>query len=120
MPRVLLLLPTTTYRTKAFVEAALKLDVDVVAASEQPSTLAANNPQGLLALNFNDPGRAAQQAVEFATRFPIDAVIPVDEDTAVVAASIAEVLMLRHNTVDATITAKKSKAHLLVGAPRLR
>jgi len=26
MPRVLLLLPTTTYRTKAFVEAALKLD----------------------------------------------------------------------------------------------
>jgi len=106
MPRVLLLLPTTTYRTRAFVEAALKLDVDVVAASERPSTLAANNPQGLVTLNFNDPERAAQQTVEFATRFPIDAVIPVDEDTAVVAASIAQALKLSHNSVEAATTAK--------------
>jgi len=106
MPRVLLLLPTTTYRTKAFVEAALKLDVDVVAASEQPSTLAAKNPQGLLTLNFNDPERAAQQTIEFANRFSIDAVIPVDEDTAVVAASIARALKLSHNSVEAATTAK--------------
>ena len=106
MPRVLLLLPTTTYRTKAFVEAALKLDVDVVAVSEQPSTLAAKNPQGLLTLNFNDPEQAAQQTVEFATRFPIDAVIPVDEDTAVVAASIARALKLKQNSVEAAMIAK--------------
>jgi biotin carboxylase len=106
MPRVLLLLPTTTYRTKAFVEAALKLDVDVVAASEQPSTLLDTNPEGLLTLNFNQPARAKLQAQEFAERFPVDAVIPVDEDTAVVAASIAEALRLEHNPVDAAITAK--------------
>src|SRR6266404_159366 len=106
MPRVLLLLPTTTYRTKAFVEAALKLDVDVVAASEQPSTLLSTNPEGLLTLDFNDPARARDQAQEFASRFAVDAVIPVDEDTAVVAASIAEALTLGHNPVDAAITAK--------------
>ena len=86
---MLLLLPTTTYRTKAFVDAALKLDVDVVAASEQPSTLASKNPEGLLELDFSEPERAARQAGEFAAEFPIDAVIPVDEDTAVVAASVA-------------------------------
>ncbi len=106
MPRVLLLLPTTTYRTKAFVEAALKLDVDVVAASEQPSTLANRNPEGLLTLDFSEPERAAQQAEGFAAQFPIDAVIPVDEDTAVVAASVARGLKLRHNSVEAAITAK--------------
>ncbi len=106
MPRVLLLLPTTTYRTKAFVDAALKLDVDVVAASEQPSTLASKNPEGLLELDFSDPERAARQAREFAAQFPIDAVIPVDEDTAVVAASVAHGLKLRHNSVPAAITAK--------------
>ena len=106
MPRVLLLLPTTTYRTKAFVDAALKLDVDVVAASEQPSTLASNNPEGLLTLDFAEPERAARQAREFANRFPIDAVIPVDEDTAVVAASVAQGLKLRHNPVAAAKTAK--------------
>ena len=106
MPRVLLLLPTTTYRTKAFVDAALKLDVDVVAASEQPSTLARMNPAGLLTLAFSEPERAVRQAHEFAARFPIDAVIPVDEDTAVVAASVAQGLKLRHNSVEAAIIAK--------------
>ena len=106
MPRVLLLLPTTTYRTKAFVEAALKLEVDVVAASEQPSTLASRNPEGFLTLDFSEPERAARQAIEFAAQFPIDAVIPVDEDTAVVAASVAYGLKLRHNPVEAAITAK--------------
>jgi biotin carboxylase len=106
MPRVLLLLPTTTYRTKAFIDAALKLDVDVVAASEQPSTLASKNPEGLLTLDFSEPERAARQAREFADQFPIDAVIPVDEDTAVAAAHVAHRLKLRHNPVDAAITAK--------------
>jgi biotin carboxylase len=106
MPRVLLLLPTTTYRTKAFVDAAMKLDVDVVAASEHPNTLADKNPAGLLTLDFSQPGRAARQAEQFAAQFPIDAVIPVDEDTAVVAAYIAEGLRLRHNPVEAAFTAK--------------
>jgi biotin carboxylase len=106
MPRVLLLLPTTTYRTKAFVDAALKLDVDVVAASEQPSTLASTNPEGLITLDFSHPERAARQACEFGSQYPIDAVIPVDEDTAVVAASVAQALRLRHNPVEAAITAK--------------
>src|SRR5260370_29032060 len=106
MPRVLLLLPTTTYRTKAFVEEALKMHVDVVAASEQPITLADKNPEGLLTLDFDEPGRAARQVEEFAAQFPIDAVIPVDEDTAVVAASVAQALKLRHNPAEAAITAK--------------
>src|SRR5262245_58455231 len=106
MPRVLLLLPTTTYRTKAFVDAALKLDVDVVAASEQPSTLADKNPQELLTLDFSDPDRAARQAKDFAAEFPIDAVIPVDEDTAVVSAFVADTLKLDHNPIDAAMAAK--------------
>src|SRR6266498_3450175 len=43
MPRLLLLLPTTTYRTAAFVEAARQMGVELTVASEQPSTLAAAN-----------------------------------------------------------------------------
>lgn len=82
------------------------MHVDVVAASEQPSTLADKNPEGLLTLDFDEPGRAARQVEEFAAQFPIDAVIPVDEDTAVVAASVAQALKLRHNPVEAAITAK--------------
>jgi len=106
MPRVILLLPTTTYRTKAFIDAALKLDVEVVAASEQPNTLASKNPEALITLDFSEPERAARQVSEFAERFPIDAIIPVDEDTAVVAASVAQGLKLQHNSLDAAVIAK--------------
>jgi biotin carboxylase len=106
MARILLLLPTTTYRAKAFLDAALKIGVDVVAASERSSTLETAHPSSLLSLDFNDPQRAASQAVEFARRFPIDAVIPVDEDTAVVAAQVARALGLAHNSVEAAYAAK--------------
>ena len=106
MPRILLLLPTTTYRTKAFVDAALKLNVDVTAASEHPSTLSQQNPSTLLTLNLFDPDEAAAQAVAFDSEYPIDAVIPVDEDTAVAAAHISEALNLRQNPVRAAAAAK--------------
>jgi len=99
-------LPTTTYRTKAFIDAALKLGVEVVAASEQPSTMAAKNPAGLLALNFFEPEKAGSEAAQFARQFPIDAVIPVDEDTAVVAAAVARALKLDHNSIESTRAAK--------------
>ncbi len=106
MPRLLLLLPTTTYRTKAFIDAAMKLGVEVVAASEQPSTLAQKNPAGLLTLDFLDPEKAGREAAEFARGFPVNAVIPVDEDTAVIAASIARALALDHNSVESVRAAK--------------
>jgi biotin carboxylase len=106
MPRVLLLLPTTTYRTKAFVDAALKLDVEVTAAAERPSTLEGKNPSGLLTLDLFDPERAARQAQGFAKDFPVDTVIPVDEDTAVAAAVVARALGLEHNPVSSVRTAK--------------
>jgi len=106
MSRVMLLLPTTTYRTKAFVDAALKLKVDVVAASEQPSTLASRNPEGLITLDFANPELATLRAKEYATHYPVDAVIPVDEETAVVAAHVAKALKLDHNPIETAITAK--------------
>lgn len=111
MPRVLLLLPTTTYRTKAFMEAALRLGVDVVAASDERNALADKNPTGLITLDFLDPESAARDAKEFAASHAIDAIIPVDEDTAITAASVARVISLRHNSVESTVTAKNK--HLM-------
>lgn len=106
MPRVLLLLPTTTYRAEALLSAARHLGVAVTIASEEPSTLEHANPGGLLTLDFRDPERAARKAVEFARTYPIDAVVPVDEDTAVVAASISAALSLRHNSIESALAAR--------------
>lgn len=106
MPRVLLLLPTTTYRTKAFIDAALELGIDVTTASEETSSLAKNNPDTLWTLNFFDPILAKQHALVLAEKYPVDAIIPVDEDTAVVAAVVAEALGLNYNPVLAAKIAK--------------
>jgi len=111
MPRVLLLLPTTTYRTKAYLDAARKVGVDVVAASEQANVLAARNPEGLLALDLYNPDEAARQVRGFAAEHAIDAVIPVDEDTAVAASAIAGELHLNHNPINAARAAKNK--HLM-------
>ena len=106
MPRVLLLLPTTTYRTKAYLDAAHRIGVDVVAASEWMSTLAAHNPKGLLTLDLFNADEAARQAQRYANEYAIDAVIPVDEDTAVAAAAIADTLQLNYNPPAAARAAK--------------
>jgi len=101
-----LLLPTVTYRTVAFVEAARRLGVDVTVASERPSTFERANPTGLVTLDFADPARAAGQARAFARTHPVHGVLGVDDDTAVVAAAIAEQLGLRGNPVAAAEAAR--------------
>ena len=116
-PRLLLLLPTVTYRTVAFVEAARRLGADLTVASERPSTFERANPTGLVTLDFADPTHAAAQVREFARAHPVHGVVAVDDDTAVVAAAIAEVLGLRGNPVAAAAAArdKHQQRQLLAG-----
>jgi len=106
MPRLLLLLPSTTYRTAAFVDAARRIGANLTVASEQPSTLEAANPAGLLTLDFQHPERAADQVHDFARRHPIDAVVGVDDDTAVVASVVSARLRLPGNPVEASQAAR--------------
>ncbi len=104
--RLLLLLPTATYRTAAFVEAARRLGVGLTVASERPSTFQHANPGGLVTLDLSDPDRAAAQARAFAREHPLQGVVGVDDDTAVVAAAIAGALGLRGNDVAAARAAR--------------
>ena len=108
MDRLLLLLPTTTYRTQAFLDAARTLGVDVVCASEKPSTFEAQAPDHLLTLDFADPDASAVKVAVFADRRPLSAVVGVDDLTTVAAAAIAERLGLRSSAV-AAVTAARDK-----------
>jgi phosphoribosylaminoimidazole carboxylase (NCAIR synthetase) len=103
---LLLLLPTTTYRTAAFVEAARQLGVELTVASEQASTLESVNPAGFLTLDFQYPERAADLVRTFTQKHPINGVVGVDDDTAVVAAAVAERLQLKGNPVAAALAAR--------------
>jgi len=116
----LLLLPSTTYRTTAFVEAARRIGADLTVASERPSTLEAANPAGLLTLDFQHPERAADEAQVFARQHPIDAVVGVDDDSAVVAAAVAERLRLKGNPLAAAVAARdKHRQRQLLAAAKV-
>src|SRR5205814_9006844 len=94
-PRLLLQLPTTTYRATPFVEAARQLGVELTVASEERSTIQSMSLGGLVTLPLNDPQRAATEAFLFSRTYPIAAVVGVDDDTAIVAATIAQRLGLK-------------------------
>ena len=82
MPRVLLLLPTTTYRAGDFLEAAKGLGVEVVVASERPNVFQEAQPGRYLSLDFFNPDKAARQAIDFAATRPSrisSALIPVTQ-----------------------------------------
>ncbi len=109
-PRLLLLIPTTTYRAEAFVEAARRLDVNLTVASEHGSTFSATEPERLLTLDFTDPKRAAEQVRKFATDHPVSAVFGVDDGTAVVAAHASRALRIGHNPIEAVEAAGNKHA----------
>ena len=108
--RLLLLLPTRTYRTEAFIDAATRLGVELVCASERPSTLEELSPNSLVTLDFADPYGSAETIVRFARSRPIDAVVGVDDLTTVTAAAISQRLGLKANALPAVTTARDKHA----------
>ena len=105
-PRILLLLPTRTYRATDFLEAALKLNVEVVVASEEAATIADLSPRQTLVLDFGSPTAAAQAITEFAETYPLAAIIGVDDDTTLLATTASEALGLPHNPVASAKTTR--------------
>ena len=108
MPRLLLLLPTRTYRAEAFLAAARCLHVSVTIGCERRPEELTSSSDELLPIDVRDPEAAAPIAVVFARQHPIDAVIGVDDVTAVTAAAIAQAIGLPHNSV-ASVTAARNK-----------
>jgi len=100
-PRLLLILPSTTYRAAAFIEAAGRLDLDLTIGSDHRSTLAAAQPARLLALDFGSAEAIAGVVRDFHARHPLTGVLGVSDETAIVAAIASEAIGVPHNSVDA-------------------
>ncbi|HZU79329.1 MAG TPA: hypothetical protein VE991_05390, partial [Acidimicrobiales bacterium] len=109
MARVLLLVPSATYRAPDFLDAARALDVEVVVASEEAHAMAAAMGSRALVLPLDDPEAAAAAIVAHDQRAPIDAVVAVDDQGTVVAAEASRRLGLVHND-PAAVRAARDKA----------
>ncbi len=111
MPRVMLLIPSASYRAQDFLAAAEQLGVDVVVASDRRSPLADLHPERQVGLDYDDPQAGAAQAEAYARRYPLDAIVAVDDAGTRLAAHASRRLELPHNPVHA-VEATRNKALL--------
>lgn len=109
MARVLLLLPTSTYRAADFIAAARVLGAEVIVGSDQRQALAEAMDGRSLQIDFHVPEAAAEAIAAFARQVPIDAVVPVDDQGVLAAGLAAELLGLPHNS-RAAVAATRNKA----------
>ena len=124
MTRLLLLIPSTSYRAADFLAAAQRLGVEVAVGSDRAQVLEAYSEGRTATFDFTDLGRGVEEIVAYAKRYPLGAVLGTDEETTVLAARACEALGLRHNppaAVAATIDKHRFRSTLAaagVAGPR--
>ncbi len=103
--RVLLLMSPATYRAGAFLNAARRLNLEVVVGIDLPETLSEywHVPLGL---DFVDHNASVRTIVEFAQEHPIHAIISVDDSATELAARASAELGLAHNSPQAAEAAR--------------
>ncbi len=108
--RLLLLVPTTSYRIGDFLDAAERLGVDVAVGSDERQVLELYSDDGTLSVDFDDLDRGVAGIVAYNAAFQLAAIIGVDDETTLIAAKASQALGLPHNTPDSVAaTANKHR-----------
>lgn len=106
--RVLVILPTETYRAADFVEAADALGVDLAVASEGSIPLLPADRT--VEIDCARPEWSAERLADLASTTPVDAVVAADDQGVVLAAMASERLGLPHNPPDAAAATRDKLA----------
>ena len=109
--RVLLLLPSETYRAADFLAAARSLGVEVVIGCERRQAMAGSMGDRAIVVPLKAVERAVATIVALHARRPLDAVLAVDDQGLMVAAAASERLGMAHNP-PAAAAATRDKAAL--------
>jgi biotin carboxylase len=116
--RVLIIAPNGSYRSAPFMQAATRLQAEVMIASEGPLAASDTNRPGL-SLPLDNPTAALEKIVDAATITPFSAILGTDDSTTELAALAAARLGLVHNPVDAVRLARRkdlARARLAVAS----
>ena len=111
MPTVVLLVPTSTYRARDFVDAARALGADLVVATDEAPAIADPTGTRTIAVPLDDVDAAARELLALDDRRGVDAVVALDDRGVEVAAAAAERLGLPHNPPTA-VAATRDKSRL--------
>src|SRR6478672_10591215 len=116
MPRVLLLATTTGYQTRAFGEAAARLGVELVFATDRCHLIEDPWQDHAVPIRFYDEDRSVAAILEAAAVRPIDGVLVAGDRPTVIGARVAEQLGLPWHPPAAAAAAR----HKLLTRERLR
>jgi len=94
MPRVLLLATTTGYQTRAFGEAAERLGIGLIFATDRCNVLEDPWQDAAIPIRFQDEIGSALTILDAAAKTPIDGALAVGDRPTVIAARVAEGLGL--------------------------
>lgn len=111
MGRLLLLVPTTSYRVGDFLDAARRLGVDVAVGSNRRQVLEQFAEGKTVTLDFTDLEKGVAQVRAYARAYPLQAIVPVDDEPVPLAAEASLALGLPHNTPD-SVAATRDKYRL--------
>ena len=106
MPRVLLLATTTGYQTRAFGEAAERLGVELVFATDRCHVIDDPWQDGAIPIRFYDEDHSVRTVLDSVRSRPIDGVLAVGDRPTVIAARIAERLGLPGHSPSAAEVAR--------------
>ncbi len=106
MPRVLLLATTTGYQTRAFGDAAERLGVDLLFATDRCNVLEDPWRDRAVPIRFSDEPASARAIIELARTSPIDGVLAVGDRPTVIASLVQEGLGLPGHPAAATAVAR--------------
>ena len=106
MPRVLLLATTTGYQTRAFGQAAERLGVSLVFATDRCHMIEDPWRDAAIPIRFHDEDAAVDAIVDVARAAPFEGFVAVGDRPTVIAARVAERLGLAGHPPDAAIAAR--------------
>lgn len=108
MNRILIIIPTASYRAHDFIVAAASLNIEVIIGSEHQQALSSLLPDLSLVLNLQKPESSLNAIKKFAQRTPFTAIVGVDEETVIFAAMASEALGLLYNSLS-SVRATRNK-----------
>ncbi len=108
--RVLLLVPSATYRATDFIAAARAIGAEIVVASDVEPVIPDASGTRAIAVPLDDPAAAATAILELDGRRGVDAVVALDDRGVRVAAEAAQQLGLPHNGPDAVDRTRDKEA----------
>ncbi|MBS1256004.1 MAG: Alanine--anticapsin ligase [Deltaproteobacteria bacterium] len=103
---VILIIPSASYRSNAFMNAADKLDLKILVVTDNSQVFSDQFPDNIITMNFDHWTEKLDEISEWSDRFNLMAVIGVDEESILLAAIFSQYLGIEHNSIESVMRTK--------------